>query len=96
MKIELRHRHYGVHELIKECEIYGSFNEYCTLISGDDYKINEQKLINNLPDKFLPVDPKYILVSIQNDKWGTGQMHLDIFRTWAKYFDSYVLDIIKD
>lgn len=96
MKVELRHRHYGVHELTKECEVEGSFNDYCTFVSGQDYKVDEEKLINNLPEKFLPVKPKYILLTIGDNKGSIGQINLEKFRIWAKYFDSYVLCLIKD
>lgn len=96
MKIQLRHRHYGVHELIKEIEISGEFNDYCEQINRQDYKIDEQKIIDNLPEDFLPVSPDNILVTIGDEKGSIGQIHLRLFKYWVKYFDSYVLDIWKD
>ena len=96
MKIELRQRHYGVHELVKTTEINGCFNDYCTPINKYDFKIEEQKIIDLLPKDFLPVSPKNILVMVCNKNGCTGQRELEVFRNWAKYFDAYVLDIMMD
>lgn len=95
MKVQLRHRHYGVHELIKEINIDGRFEDYCDPKTNQDYIINEQKLIENLPQDFLPVPPNKILLSVSDDDGGIGQVDLNIFRTWAKYFDSYCIELYK-
>lgn len=95
MKINLRHRHYGVHQLIKSIEVEGSFNNYCKA-DGTDYIIKEQNIIDRLPENFLPTNPKNILITIGDNTGSVGQYALDIFKMWGKYFDSYVLELMKD
>lgn len=96
MKVQLRFRSYGVHSLVKEIEVEGRFSDYCENTSKWDYKIDEDKLIDNLPKDFLPTSPNKILVTIGNDAGSTGQIHLNRFRNWAKYFDCYVLELVQD
>jgi len=106
MKAKLYHRHYGLHTLVYEVEIEGSFGEYCKLeiskqenlknnIVGEDFSINEKKLLEELPSDFLPTEASNVLLTIDNKDRGTGQRGLKIFKNWAKYFDSYVLSLIN-
>lgn len=95
MKLVLNKRHYGVHSLVKEVEIEGTFRNYAKKIGDDDYQINEQKLIESIPKDFLPVDPKNILLTV-GESWGsTGQIGLSIFKNWSKYFDCYSIELCK-
>lgn len=95
MKISLWRRQYGIHEKVKETTIEGDFNDY---YKGED-DINEDLLMQNIPEKFLPKKPERILISVQSVNssgevtGGTGQRRLKVFKNWAKYFDSYVLEL---
>lgn len=91
MYIELSHRHYGVHKPIKHIEIPCNFSE---VYLGPD-RINEKLLLDNIPKGWLPVPSKYILLTVKDENGGTGQGCLDMFRPWAKYFDSYVLNLLE-
>lgn len=95
MKIELRYKHYSGSQLIKDIEIEGIFKDYCTYIKGQDYQINEQKLIDMLPKNFLPVKPQYIFLAIQDGSWSIGQINLNVFKPWVREFYAYMLDIVK-
>jgi hypothetical protein len=100
MKIELAHRHYGVHKFVSEAEIPGEFADYATPVDGkpDDYVIDEEKLLaalRALPDGFLCASPKRTLLVVSDGLGGTGQRGLSQFRDWAKYFDAYVLSLVK-
>ena len=62
MKIQLTHRHYGVHDLQKETDIPGDLADYATVkppdggpYDGREYLISEDKLIAALPEGFLPL-----------------------------------------
>ena len=90
MQIVLHFRSYGIHAERKQIDIAGNRSDYFT-----DGKLNEQKLLDALPEKFLPVKPKHVLLMIEEDDRmsSTGQYGLTIFKNWAKYFDAYVLDI---
>lgn len=95
MKIELSRRRYGVHKLVKECDVPGEFSDYATPIydrEGDergDFKIDEEKLLAVLPEKFLPVKPEHVLLLVGDEMSSTGQLGLTRFRNWSKYFDAY-------
>jgi hypothetical protein len=98
MKVELYHRHHGVHALQREVEIPGGFADYATLKDGtrDDYAIDEAKLIAALPEGFLPAYPRRrCLLSVSDENGGTGQTGLSEFRDWAKYFDCFCLTLVK-
>lgn len=97
MKVTLARRHHGVHEHVKEAEVPGDFAGYATPAgeSGGDYAVSEDKLIAALPAGFLPVPPGRVLLVVADGNSGTGQAGLTRFRNWAKYFDSWVLDIVK-
>lgn len=89
MYIQLMRRHYGVHSPIKHVEIPCDFND---VYLGED-RINEQLLLDNIPDGWLPVEPHQILlVAIDEHGNGTGQ-YCKIFRDWKKYFSCYVLEL---
>lgn len=99
MKVTLAHRHYGVHENVAETEVPGEFSDYATPKPGatrDDYVIDEDKLLAALPEGFLPRQPSRILLAVEDETGGTGQRGLKRFRDWAKYFDAYCLNLVKD
>lgn len=96
MKVRLYKRHYGVHSLVKECEVEGTFRRYGKKIDGvDSYKINEERFLNALPEKFLPIEAKKVLLTV-SEEWGsTAISELNVFRPWAKYFDSYSIELVR-
>lgn len=99
MKITLAHRHYGVHRQVKETEIPGVFADYATPKPGadrDDFVIDEEKLLAALPPGFLLVETNRILLAVEDEVGGTGQRGLSLFKDWAKYFDAYCLNLVKD
>lgn len=94
MKIQLTHRHYGVHDLRKETDIPGELADYATVkpsdggpYDGREYVIDEAKLAAALPEGFLPVPVRRVLLGIDD----TAQSGLKVFHDWAKYFDAYML-----
>lgn len=94
MKIQLTHRHYGIHTLRKEADIPGDLSDYATVkpcdggpYDGREYVIDEDKLAAALPERFLPVAPRRVLVGIDD----TAQVGLKVFHDWGKYFDAYML-----
>ena len=91
MYIQLYHRSYGVHTPIKHIEIPCDFHR--VYISND--KIDEELLMSNIPDNWLPVPEDRILLTVGNGNGSTGQCNLSIFRPWAKYFDAYVLELLE-
>ena len=92
MYIQLMHRHYGVHKPIKHIEIPCEFSD---VYLGED-NINEELLLEHIPEGWLPTTPRLILLAVA-DKYGfTGQYGLEKFHSWAKYFDAYCLDILKE
>ena len=92
MYIQLMHRHYGVHEPVKHMEIPCEFSE---VYLGED-NINEELLLKNIPEGWLPTHPGLILLAVGNKYGSTGQRGLSKFRSWAKYFDAYCLELHKE
>lgn len=100
MKVILRHRNHGLHENVKEAVLPGTFGDYAVpkdeeFSTPDDWRIDEDKLIAALPEGFLPVPPYRILLAVEDEFGGTGQVGLSRFRNWAKYFDAYCLNLVK-
>lgn len=91
MTIELFHRHYGVHHRIKAIEIPLEFE---SVYHGEE-DVDEDALLDNMPDGWLPVEPHEILLMVADGNCATGISNLVRFRPWAKYFDSYSLVIKK-
>lgn len=89
MYIQLMHRHHGFHEPIKHIEIPCEFSR---VYLGED-NINEDLLIESIPEGWLPVDASKILLTKADDNGSTGQRGLSKFRSWSKYFDAYVLEL---
>ena len=94
MKIQLTRRHYGVHDLVKETDIPGTLADYATVkppsgspYDGREFAVNEAKLAAALPEGFLPVPARRVLLGIDD----TAQSGLTVFHDWAKYFDAYML-----
>ena len=78
MYIQLMRRSYGLHEPIKHLEIPCDFSD---IYLGED-NINEDLLLEHIPRGWLP------------DKNGTtGQRNLKKFKSWAKYFNAYVVEL---
>ena len=93
MYIQLMHRSCGVHSPIKHIEIPCSFYD----VYRSENNINEELLISNIPEGWLPVKPLRILITVVDENGcGTGQLGLNKFRNWAKYFDSYVLELLEE
>lgn len=102
MIVQLYHRTCGKHLNIKDCEIEGSFKKYgrvkqpTTWWAGKEYEItNEEALLAALPKDFLPVDPSKVLILVSEGNSTIGVRDLKIFQPWAKYFDSYSINLIK-
>jgi len=101
VKIKLYYRHFGIHKLKKEIEISANFNDIAEILpkesennASNNYRINEDMLIELLPQGFLPKQSKNILLSVDNgDDTSSGQQGLKHFTNWAKYFDAYCLEI---
>lgn len=89
MYIQLMHRHHGFHEPIKHIEIPCEFSK---VYLGED-NINEDLLIESIPEGWLPVETNKILLTKADDNGSTGQRGLSKFRSWSKYFDAYVLEL---
>jgi len=94
MKVQLTHRHYGVHSIAAEADIPGNLADYATVkppsgspYDGREWDIDEEKLAAALPEGFLPVPVRRVLLGIDD----TAQSGLKVFRDWAKYFDAYML-----
>lgn len=88
--ITLFWRHYGVHTAKKrflvECE---------PLIGGtksDPFILDEEKLLEIIGEDFLPVPSEKVLLMIN----GKGVIETNKFHIWAKYFDSYSLEVTDD
>ena len=99
MKVELTRRHYGIHDLVKDAELPGQFSDYAIPVPGttqDEYKIDEDKLLAALPEGFLPVPTRRVLLTVRDADWSTGQVGLTRFKSWAKYFDAYTLSLRSD
>lgn len=92
MYIQLMHRHYGCHSPIKHIEIPCEFSK---VYLGED-NINEELLLESIPEGWLPVEPSKILLTEADKNGSTGQCGLSKFRSWAKYFDSYVLELHRE
>lgn len=102
MKVRLYLRSIGRHQLIKECEIEGTFRRYGRIkktgnesVRGIEYEINEERLLQALPKKFLIHEPNKNLVFVTEGDCGTGVGDLKIFRSWSKYFNSYSIELVK-
>lgn len=101
MIIKLYHRHYGIHSLVKAVEIKGGFSDYCKKNPNannynDKYIIAEERLIENLPPDLLPNKPQATLLTVGNERGSTGLYNVNVFMVWAKYFDSYVLELFEE
>lgn len=99
MVVKLYFRRYGIHEFIKEVKIKGSLEDYYFGLDN----INEELLLKNLPDDFLPVEPSKILLLVENLHFktgepigSTGQRNLSYFKNWEKYFHSYCIELCRD
>lgn len=98
MKVELRHRHIGKHSFIKEYDLPGVYKDYLIERGNSDRNVvlDEEKIINNLPKNWLPVDPNKILLMTSDGRSGCAIVAPLVFRPWGKYFDCYSVEVIKD
>ncbi len=103
MKINLYSRHHGVYSKVAQTEVPGSFADW--VYQGEPegnrrwdetLRVHEDKLLAALPDGFLPVPPRRVLLTVSDETCGTGQGQLERFKPFAKYFDAYVLDLEMD
>ena len=92
MYIQLMHRHYGMHSPVKHIEIPCEFSE---VYLGED-NINEDLLLDSMPNGWLPTKAENILLAVADKYGSTGQRKLTKFRSWAKYFDAYCLELHKE
>jgi len=97
-KVVLHHRHYGIHSYRDECVIPVDPKE---IYLGRD-SINEQLLIDNLPNGFLRCEPRHCLLTVEDRSFksnggyaSTGQRGLSLFLNWAKYFDAYSITLCE-
>ena len=87
MIIQLFRRHYEVHAPVKAAIKIPC--EYTDVYKGED-NINEQLLIDNIPDNYLMCKVGHTLLVAD----GTGQCGLEKFRNyWGKYCNGYELHI---
>lgn len=100
MKVRLTHRHFGVHQEVDKAEIPGSFADYAEPTSGNEYRdeweIDDAKLLAALPEGFLPVPAASVLLGVEDENGGTAHSGTTVFRRWAKYFDAYMLWLVRD
>ncbi|MFI8977509.1 hypothetical protein ACIGO9_31835 [Nocardia asteroides] len=74
----------------------GEFSDYAAARNSQgDYTIDEDALLAALPQEFLPVPVGSVLLAVADKRAWRGQNGLHRFRNWEKYFDSYVVTIIK-
>jgi len=90
MYIQLYRRNRGLHTPIKHLEIPCDFES----VYLSDNNIDEKLLLESIPEGWLPVPSKRILMTVGSENCSTGQYKLSLFRPWAKYFDAYVLELL--
>ena len=96
MTVLLAQRSYGVHDDITGCLVPGTFSDYAKPTGRhEDYIIDEARLLAALPDGFLPDPPGRVLLMVRDENGGTGQDGRTHFRTWGKYFNAYVINLVK-
>ncbi len=106
--IILYHRHYGKHSPIKDTFVRGRYESFVAKIPDahdTEYFVDEKKLIDRLPDDFLPKkclgsckcqNPlRHILLMIGDMHSSYSIMYPIIFGRWGKYFDAYSLGICR-
>jgi hypothetical protein len=96
MKLRLFRRHYGIHHFIREVEIPIKLKDVVLSPDNpnDDFHIKEDLILEHIPRNFLN-NPETCLLTIGNKCCSTAQRHPIFFRPWAKYFDSFVLELSK-
>ena len=96
----LAYRRYGRHNLVKSLEVDFDVTSNIKCKAGssnrrinNDFIVNEDAILDAIPDGWLPCEPEFCLLMVSDGVWGTGLLHIQKFRSWAKYFDSYSLTI---
>jgi hypothetical protein len=96
VRVRLTSRHFGLHDLVDTTTLPGEFSDYATpAVPGnadrDDWVIDEDKLLAALPEGFLPVPVRRVLLGTEDEDGGTAISGTKRFRRWAKYFDAYMI-----
>lgn len=90
--INLGHRHYGVHTDIKEIVVPRDL--VLDLGGRQEPVVNEEVLIDVLPEKFLPSEPSRILLLVSTGVFeGQAVWSPKLFRPWGPSFDSLALTV---
>ena len=90
MYIQLMRRSYGIHTPIKHLEIPCDFSD---IYLGEN-NINEDLLLEHIPKGWLQDKPSNVLITVANNNGSTtGQFKLKKFKSWAKYFNAYVVEL---
>ena len=88
MNITLFSRRNGLYQETNSTDIAGNRSDYF-----DGEKFNEQKLLDALPENFLPTKPKGVMVTVEvNFTFSRGIKNVSIFKKYSDA-DAYVLDI---
>jgi len=88
MQITLYSCKNGIYKETNSTDIAGNRSDYF-----DGEKLNEQKLLDALPEKFLPTKPKGVMVTVEvNFTFSRGIKNVSIFKKHSDV-DAYVLDI---
>ena len=89
MYIQLMWRHNSVQYPVKSTHILCN---YYDVVRGQD-SINETVLLKYIPVGWLPAQPSEILLTVVNERGSLGQRNLKYFRSWARLFDCYILEL---
>lgn len=100
MKVKLMKReHHGIATPLKELNIDGKLEDY---YKGEN-KIQEDLLLQHIPNDFLPTKPENVLVyveSVQNEvgfiQPPKGQKGLKVFLSWHKDHDTYMILLCRE
>lgn len=98
MKINLYHRHYGVHSFVSEHEIDLTNSNIITKIPstyrGFEWVVDDKELAEKVKP-FLPgrVDRCLLCIEDADGSGSTGVFECEHFLPWGKYFDAYVIGL---
>lgn len=98
MKLRLYRRHHGVHNLIREEKVPENtcvVEEVPCKVCGTEYRVNdESKLASEVKLRF-DIPAKSCLLAVGDDSGSTGVGSCEHFIPWEKYFDSYIVEIVR-
>lgn len=99
LKCTLHHREFGRYHFIKEIYLPVNHKHLIKPISTpgerEDFEVDEDFLLELLPEDFLPVKPKFCLLCVDDKTGGIGLINTKKFRSYAKYFHSYSLSLFN-